>query len=59
MVISTLMSGYCARNFREFRPEDDVGHVIDSIDPNSAGGLLPKFAQGRKLGFDFLEPRPK
>lgn len=32
------------QEFREFRPEDRVGHIVDRRDPNRAGGLVPKLA---------------
>jgi hypothetical protein len=45
------------QEFRKFRPEDRVSHMVDGTDPNGAGGLVPKFTQGHKLGLDLLKPR--
>jgi hypothetical protein len=49
--------GILAQELRQFRPEDRVRRIICGRDPNGAGGLLPKFAQGRKLGRDLLKLR--
>jgi hypothetical protein len=49
--------GILAQKFREFRPKDRVGRVVDGVDPDGAGRLLPKLTEGRKLGVDFLEAR--
>src|SRR3954452_3399022 len=38
--------------------KDSVRRIFGSCDPNSAGGLLSKFAHGGQLGLDLLEPRP-
>ena len=57
MMISTLMSGYAGRNFASFGQRIVSDRMLAGRDPNGAGGLLPKFTQGRKLGFDLLEPR--
>ena len=59
MMISTLMSGYSRSSGASFGHEDRFGRIFGRCDPDGAGGLLAKLADGRELGFDLLEARPE
>ena len=58
MMISTLMSGYSRSSGASFGHEDCIGRIFGRRDPNGAGGLLPKLADGRDLGLDLVEAWP-
>jgi hypothetical protein len=44
------------QEFCKLWPEDRIHRMVDGRDPNGAGGLLPEFTQGLKLGLDLLKP---
>src|SRR6516165_4909176 len=41
----------------QLRPQDRLDGMISGRNPNAAGGLVPKFANGRQLSLDLLEAR--